>query len=270
MVAIDVQTDLVFGTGGGRPLHADLYRPAKANGAGVLLIHGGGWRQGSKAMLPSQAEVYCEQGFTCLACEYRLTPEAPWPAQIHDVKAAMRYFRAHAEDWGVDPARIAAHGNSAGAHLALLLAGTVGQPAFEGEGGTPGIDTSVAAVIAVYPPVGFSVGKRGSGMTPATALLGPEPDLAAAEAASPMHYVRPDFPPTFFLHGNADKVVPVTASINMYMALAKAGARVEMHIYAEQPHGWARHPAWVGPIIREAGLFLERYLVNPARFVTAE
>jgi acetyl esterase/lipase len=266
MIDYELERDIAFGTGGGRELRCDVYRPARPNGAGVLMLHGGGWRQGSKAMLPPQAAVYCRAGFTCVASAYRLTPEAPWPAQIHDVKAALRWFRAEAARLGVEPARIAAHGNSAGAHLALLLAGTPGHAAFEGEGGNAGVDTSVAAVVAVYPPVGFSVGPRASGFNDAGALLGREPDPEVAHAASPMSYVTATFPPTFLLHGTADKVVPVSASINLYTALSKAGGVAEMHIYAQQPHGWARRPAWVEPTIGEAVVFLERYLVDPDKY----
>ncbi len=266
----DVEKDVRYGSGGGRDLHCDVYRPRNPNGIAVLMIHGGGWRQGSKAALAGQAAVYCRWGFTCVASEYRLTPESPWPAQIHDVKAAMRWLRGDAGRLGVDASRIAVHGNSAGGHLALLLAGTVGHAEFEGDGGHAGIDTSVAAVIAVYPPVGFSVGTRASGFNHADALLGADPDPEIAQAASPMTYVSADFPPTFFLHGTADKVVPVTASINMYTALSKAGAAAEMHIYAGQPHAWVRRPAWVGPIFDEAALFLDRQLVNPQRYEQEE
>jgi acetyl esterase/lipase len=262
----DIERDVVVGQGGGRPLRADVYRPEEPNGAGVLMIHGGGWRMGSKDMLPPQATALAGRGFTCVACEYRLTPEAPWPAQIHDVKAAMRWLRAHAEELGVDPSRIAALGNSAGGHLALLLAATPGLDGFEGEGGCAGVDASVAAVVAVYPPVKFHMGERTSGANAATALLGADASAAAAGAASPIEYVHADFPPTFFLHGNADKVVPVSASINMYNALCNVGARAEMHIYAEQPHGWARWPAWVEPTVAEAALFLDRYLIAPERY----
>lgn len=258
--------DIVVGTGGGRDLHADIYRPEHPNGAGVLMIHGGGWRIGSKAMMPPQSNALAQRGFTCVAIEYRLTPEAPWPAQIHDVKTAMRWFRANAGPLGVESDRIAVLGNSAGGHLALLLAATPGRAEFEGDGGNAGVDTSVAAVIAVYPPVTFFVGQRTSGGTSAAAILGAAATAAAAQAASPIEYVHADFPPTFFLHGNADKVVPVSASINMYNALSQAGARAEMHIYAEQPHTWARWPKWVPPTMHEAALFLDRYVVHPAAY----
>ena len=260
---ITLEEHTVVGTGDGRDLHADVYRPRNPNGAGVLMIHGGGWRKGSKAMMTPQASALAIRGFTCVAPEYRLMPRAAWPAQIHDVKTAMRWFRGNAPSLGVDASRIAVLGNSAGGHLALLLAGTVGHAEFEGDGGNRGIDTSPVAVVAVYPPVRLDVGERTSGGTAAATLLGNQATAEAARAASPMEYVRSSFPPTFFLHGNADKVVPVSASINMYNALAEAGARVEMHIYAGQPHTWVRWPKWVQPTMDEAAVFLDRYVVSP-------
>jgi dipeptidyl aminopeptidase/acylaminoacyl peptidase len=82
-------------------------------------------------------------------------------------------------------------------------------------------------------------------------------------AASVTTYARKDFPPTLLQHGTGDKVVPVTASLRMYEALAKARARVDMHLYAEQPHGWARTPQWIEHTMAEAFLFLDRYVLRP-------
>ena len=106
--------DIVVGEGGGRDLKADLYRPETPNGAGVLAIHGGGWRMGDREMMPPQCDALASVGFTCLAIEYRLTPEAPWPAQLHDVKTAMRWFRLSGEDLGIRDDGFGVLGNSAG------------------------------------------------------------------------------------------------------------------------------------------------------------
>ena len=257
-------SELQYGDAGGRPLHADLYRPERPNGAAMLLIHGGGWRMGDKAMVRRQAAALVAEGFTCLACEYRLTGESPWPAQIHDVKAAMRYLRAEAGALGLDDRRLGALGNSAGGHLALTLAGTIGIADYEGDSGTPGVDTSVAAVIAVYPAVKFYVGERTSGANNAEAILGADPDLVEAERASPINHVMGSFPPTCFVHGNGDKVVPPSASVNFYNALVQAGATAELHMYAQTPHAWARWPKWIEPTMSQAGVFLRRYLLEEA------
>lgn len=266
--------DIVYGHAGrdGRALHGDLVRPRTGNGAAVLAIHGGGWRQGSRATMAAQVEALARAGYTCLAIEYRLTPEAAWPAQVHDCKAALRYLRANAAALGVDASKVCALGNSAGGHLALLLAGTEGDAEYEGDGGHPGAGTQVAAVVAVYPPTRFYRGEvRPSGGTAAAALLGDVADAAPAaviDRLSPIRHARADFPPTFLLHGTADKVVPPSASLRMFEALAQAGAPVELHLYAGQPHGWARRPEWVGPTMAEAIVFLGRHVGAPQRYAT--
>jgi acetyl esterase/lipase len=98
MAQVRIENDVVFGTGGGRELRCDVYRPdgIEAPAPGVLLLHGGGWRQGSRAMMEGYGKRLAAEGFLCVASEYRLTPEAPWPAQIEDAKAAIRWMRAHA------------------------------------------------------------------------------------------------------------------------------------------------------------------------------
>ena len=272
-----VEHDVTFGhtgpNGSGRPLLCDIYQPTGPRlGIGVLLVHGGGWREGSREMVVGQAQALAAQGFTCVACEYRLTPEAPWPAQLQDVKCAVRFMRASAVTLGIDPTRICALGNSAGAHLVLMLGATPGHADYEGDGGHANEASDVSAIIAVYPPTVFRSGDaRVSGSVPARALLGDAlgSDDAAAAAISPITHVRADFPPTMLLHGTGDKVVPVTASIRFHEALSAAGGKVDMHLYAEMPHGWARRPEWTGPTMAEAGVFLKRYVVAPEEWPAA-
>lgn len=258
--------NVVFGQGGGRDLHCDIYEPVKfpANRTAVLMIHGGSWIRGDKSAMQAQAECLVRRGYVCVALEYRLIQESPWPAQIHDVKAGMRWLRANAMDLNVDAEKIAVLGNSAGAYLALMLAATPGVAQFEGDSGNPGVATHVAACVAVYPPVLFYTGNaRTSGAVPASSLMGEGATEAMATAASATTYARKDFPPTFLQHGTGDKVVPVTASLRMFDALAKARARVDIHLYAEQPHGWARTPQWIEHTMAEAMVFLDRYVAQP-------
>jgi acetyl esterase/lipase len=148
---VTIEEGVVFGSGGGRELACDVFTPpgGARNAPAVLIIHGGGWRQGDRSQLRAYGLRLGRAGDVCVATEYRLTPEAPWPAQIEDVKAAIRWMRANSDKLGLDPARIAVEGNSAGAHLALLAAGTAGMSEFEGEGGNPGVSTAVAAAIAI-------------------------------------------------------------------------------------------------------------------------
>src|SRR5687767_4110747 len=126
---VTVEEGVVYGTAGagGRDLVCDVYRPpgdVPAGGApAVLLVHGGSWRQGDRSQLKGYGILLGRAGYVCVAPEYRLLGEAPWPAAIEDVKAAIRWVRASASSLGVDASRIAVEGNSAGAHLALLAGG---------------------------------------------------------------------------------------------------------------------------------------------------
>ncbi len=156
---MQVDHDVVFGTGGGRDLSCDIYRPDTPNGAGILLLHAGSWRRGDKTTMAGQAEMLTAEGYTCVASEYRLTPESPWPAQIHDVKAAMRWMRAEAKSLQVDDERIGVLGNSAGGHLGLMLAGTPSVADFAGTGGHDDVPDHITALVAFYPVTQFYVGQ---------------------------------------------------------------------------------------------------------------
>ena len=260
---VTIENDVVFGTGGGRDLRCDIYTPpGGATDAGcVVLVHGGAWRQGDRTQLRGYGILLGRAGYVCVAPEYRLTPESPWPAQIHDVKAAVRWVRANADRLGIDPERIAVEGNSAGAHLALLAAGTQDEAEFEGDGGHPGVSTHVAAVIGVYPPVLFAHGERLKGAVPLMALSDAA-DIEVARLASPVSHVTADFPPTMLVHGTHDTTVPAKASLVMYEALVDAGVPVELHMYAEQPHAFDALPAFGRQVAAEMQLFLGRYLVR--------
>src|ERR1700722_16563259 len=120
MAEIEERKDVVYGDAGNRPLKLDVYRPAQRNGAAVLVVHGGGWSRGSKGMLVNCCRVLAGQGFVALAQEYRLTGEAPFPANIHDVKRAIRWAKQNAGELGFDADRLCLEGHSAGPHLGVL------------------------------------------------------------------------------------------------------------------------------------------------------
>jgi acetyl esterase/lipase len=258
---VDIRQDVVFGTGGGRELRCDVYTPPgeERSRPAVLLIHGGGWRQGDKTQLRGYGILLGQAGYVCVVSEYRLVGESAWPAQVHDVKAALRWTRAHAEELGVDPERIALEGNSAGAHIVLFAAGTMNVPEYEGEGGNPGVSTHVGAVIGIYPPTRFHFGERQHGAVPIEALSD-DPTAELAEAASPVTTASPDYPPTMLVHGTADAVVPVSASFLMYDILTTHKVPTELHVYAEQPHGFDADPRFGRRTADLMTLFLERYL----------
>ncbi len=255
---VTVRTDVAFGTGGGRELRCDVYEPPASikNGLGVLLVHGGGWSQGDRTQLKGYGILLGRRGYLCVASEYRLTGEALWPAQIEDVKAAIRWMRANASQLGIDPDRIVIEGNSAGGHLTLVAAGTAGLPELEGAGGNLGVSTAVAAAIAFYPPTGLE--RRAWGGLPA--LFGPDALAETLRTASPLTYAKPGYPPTLLIQGNADDVVPARESTAMYDALHAAGVPVELHMFANQPHAFDADPK-LGRLSAEIMLsFLDRVL----------
>jgi len=258
---VRIEEHVVFGTGGGRDLHCDVFHPpVEGTGrVGVLLVHGGSWKHGDRTQLRGYGILLARQGIVCVASEYRLSGEAKWPAQIHDVKAALRWVRANAERLGIDPERIVVSGNSAGAHLVLMLAGLPsGELAgeLEGDGGNPGVATHVAAVIAIYPPTEL---RRGRHLDDAVSLLlGDNATREVEQQASPIRYVHPGYPPTMLVHGNADEIVPVEASFAMYHALIEAGAKVELHVFDGEAHAFDTNPALGRQVADLIALFIER------------
>jgi len=228
----------------------------------VLLVHGGGWASGDRSQLRGYGILLGRRGYVCVACEYRLSAEAQWPAQLHDVKAALRWMRANSDMLGIDPRKIAVSGNSAGGHLALMLAGTPNMPEFEGDGGNAGVGTEVAAAIAFYAPT--LLARSAAELSPAVSMLvGQGANADVIRRASPITYAGAGFPPTLLIHGGSDELVPVDASLQMYSALAQAGVAVGLHIYEGAPHAFDAVPEFGRQCAELMALFLDRHVVNP-------
>jgi acetyl esterase/lipase len=257
---VAIEEGVVIGSGGGRELRVDVFVPPKgvANGASVLLVHGGGWINGDRQQLRGYGILLGRVGYTCVACEYRLAPDAKWPAQIEDVRVAFEWMRSHADELGIDRDRIAVEGNSAGGHLALVLAGT-----------TPG----VAACVAIYAPADLqlrqAVASTQARVSPVKLLM-PSLEQAALIEASANTYVSSDFPPTMLIHGNADTVVSVEQSLRMYQALVDAGAKAELHIFEGQPHSFDQQAGPGRQCASLMQLFFQRHVLDGARSSTLE
>jgi acetyl esterase/lipase len=262
---VAIEEGVVIGSGGGRELRVDVFVPPKgvANGASVLLVHGGGWINGDRQQLRGYGILLGRLGYVCVAPEYRLAGESKWPAQIHDVKAALRWMRANADRLGVDPEKIAVEGNSAGGHLSLMIAGTQNMPEFEGDGGNAGTSTSVAACMAFYPPVRLAelYERRADAFLPA--LFAPDATPQTHAGASPDRHVSNNFPPTLLISGNKDIVVNYRESVHMYNALIDAGARAELHLYEGAPHAFDALPDFGRQCASIMALFLDRVMTNP-------
>jgi acetyl esterase/lipase len=262
---------VVFGTGGGRDLKCDVYMPPQQGTArpGVLLVHGGGWVQGDRTQLRGYGILLGRLGYVCVAPEYRLAGEAKWPAQIHDVKAALRWMRANADRLGIDPEKIAVEGNSAGGHLSLMIAGTQNMPEFEGGGGNAGVSTSVAGCIAFYAPVRLAELYARAADRFLPGLFAPDATPETHAGASPDRYAK-NYPPTLLISGNQDQTVNFRESVHMYNALIDAGARAELHLYEGAPHAFDALPDFGRQCASIMALFLDRVMTNPRAVATPQ
>ena len=239
-----VHRDIVFGGVDGQKLALDLYLPAKQRPPLIVWVHGGGWGSGSKSDMPLGHLV--PEGFAIASVDYRLSGVAPFPAQAHDIKAAIRFLRAHASELGVNAERIAIGGGSAGGHLAQLVGVTNGNRELEGANGATEASSDVQAIVSFYGMSDFTTILQQStphGLNvrvPALqALLGGQPsekpDLA--RLASPVFYVNAKSPPLLLIHGDEDPQAPFEQSREMEAAYRKAGARVQFEVVRGGGHG---------------------------------
>ena len=235
-----IQRDLVYKRVNGAVLTLDLYCPEKVSGPApvIVWVHGGGWRRGGKKQCPAVALV--PDGYAVASIDYRLSSTAPFPAQIEDCKAAVRWLRANAAKYNLDADRIGVWGMSAGGHLAALLGTSGGVPELEGSGDNMQYSSRVQAVCDVAGPADLlamtNLGPRRT-LAIEGLLGGPlEKDKAKAIAASPIHYVSKDDPPFLIVHGEADRVVPVEQSQRLYDELRKAGVNATLKILPQVGH----------------------------------
>jgi acetyl esterase/lipase len=253
-----IETDVVFGRGGDVDLRLDIYHPTgPSKRTAVVQLHGGGFTRGAKENIAANCRAFAERGYTSLASQYRLAPDHRWPAQIHDVKAAVRWARVNAERLGVEPDRIVLAGYSAGAMAALVAAGSNGVSALEGDGGNEGVSSGVAACIAYY-----SSAQRRRPASGDDALMGPDATEADYEQASTITYASTAVP-TIFFHSTGDTTIPFEASTKLFEAYRAGGAPVEMHIFDGLSHVFDRHSEFLSPTVEVCDLFLDRHVVEP-------
>jgi acetyl esterase/lipase len=238
--------DLEYVPGGHERQKLDIYVPPAAEGTLPLIVwvHGGAWRAGSKDWC--QAIRFLSEGYVVASVNYRLSQHAMYPAQIIDCKAAIRYLRANAAKYHINPDRIGVWGASAGGHLAALL-GTTGNVTKFDEGPNLEQSSRVQAVCDFFGPTDFSkIGDFGSKMdhyaadSPESRLIGgpvkEKPE--AVQNANPITYISKQDPPFLIVHGDADPLVPHNQSELLQEALAAAGVRSRLHIVKGGGHGF--------------------------------
>ncbi len=228
--------DIEYGRVGDRALTLDIDLPKHPRGPvpGLIFIHGGAWKGGERTIYHYYTRRFAQRGYAAATVSYRLSGEATYPAAIHDVKCAVRWMRAHAAEYGIDPERLAAIGGSAGGHLAMMI-GYCDAPHLEGDAGHAGVSSEVAAVVNFYGPVDLTT-EMGQKASVVKQFLATSYDQNPKryEEASPLTHLDAHDPPTLIVHGTLDDVVPVDQADLLAKRLGELGIA---HEYARL-EGW--------------------------------
>ena len=238
-----VQTNIEYGSAGGVSLKLDAFVP---EGPGpfpaVILVHGGGWTAGDKSGGPRKGymapmhDPLSAAGFAWFSVNYRLAPQFPHPAQVEDVETAIRWVKANAAKYRIDPRRIAISGESAGGQIIALAVVRATEA------------TRVAAAVPFYGIFDFAAeAKRRDGQIPSfNKLFGRETQDATMQKmmheASPINFVKPGLPPFLLVHGTADQSVAYQQSVDMLARLRAAGVPSELITIKDGPHGMLPWP----------------------------
>ena len=239
---IEVRNDIEFARPGGEPLLMDVHIPqGRGPHAAVILVHGGGWTTGTKQanFIQPLFGPLDESGLVWFSIDYRLAPKHPYPAAVRDVEAAIRYIKAHAQEFRIDPKRIALMGESAGGHLVALVATR----------STP--KTKVAAVVPFYGAFDLEalqmakkeVSKGMTGFLGITDLS--EESRAVLREASAATYVKKGLPPFLLIHGTKDEAVPYDQSVKFNAQLKAVRVKTEFYTVENGIHGvinWEKNP----------------------------
>ena len=262
---VTVYRDLAYVTDGHERQKLDLYVPETGENLPLIIwIHGGAWRGGSKEHYTPME--YLKSGYAGASLNYRLSQHAIFPAQIEDVKAAVRWLRANAETYRLDPNRFAAWGSSAGGHLVAML-GTAGDVKEFEVGENLEVSSRVQAVVDYFGPTDFlqmDTHRLPDGLvhdapdSPESQLVGGaiQEHQDRVARANPVTYVSKDAPPFLIVHGNKDPLVPYQQSVLLNDALKKAGVPVTFYKVEGGGHGWFKDPK--APELTK--VFLEQHL----------
>jgi len=241
---ITFEAGLEFAKPGGESLQLNLARPKNPTGKSpaLLCIHGGGFRAGKREGWDGRCKLLAERGYVAATVTYRLAPKSQFPAAVEDCKAAVRWLRANAEKYSIDPERIGVIGDSAGGHLAQFLGVTGGVAQFEGDGGNPTFSSRVACVVNYYGPSDLtkSYGKSVDAAEVLPLWLGGDDTKEHRRhiLASPLYWATPGAAPTLILQGTEDKYVNHEQAVWMRDRLKAAEVEVELISLEGAGHGF--------------------------------
>lgn len=266
-----VQRDVTYCIANGIELKMDIYFPSplpNVPGPATIYVHGGSWSGGDKTRGEGTMEVpeLTRRGYVVAAVNYRLAPTYKFPAQIEDVKCAVRYLRANADLLNIDPNRIGAWGGSAGGHLVALLGLTNPSAGMEGNGGFDNVSSRVQAVVDFYGPADLT--RADFAENHAAVYRGvfgvTSREDALLKRASPVTYVSKDGPPFLLVHGSEDKTVLPNQSEELYYRLTAAGVPASLIIVRNGGHGFNPVGGPISPgheeIVKAVGDFFDKYL----------
>jgi acetyl esterase/lipase len=225
---------------GDRPLLLDLYTPKNRVGSpvpGLLFFHGGSWKSGKREDYRIYATWFASRGYVVATASYRLKQVSLFPAALEDGKAAVRWMRDNATKLGIDPDRLVVLGGSAGGHLAMMVGYTADDPSFEGQSGTSGVSSRVAAVVDFYGPANLTT-PFGQAASVVRDFLGKKyiEDPALWRRASPQFHLKADAPPTLVFHGTIDDIVPIDQGDSLVAKLRELGVPYEYYRMDGWPH----------------------------------
>jgi acetyl esterase/lipase len=256
--AATIEKDVVYGKGGDIDLHLDIYHPRAGvapRRMAIIHLHGGGFTRGNKTGVESAARAFAEIGYVGIASQYRLAGQARWPAQLEDVKAAIRWTRANATRLGIEPDRIAVAGYSAGGLMALAAAGTGDRKELEGNSGTPDVSSKIAGCLSYFAATGGNN------------LLPPSTDASVIAPIGAANYISPTFAPTIFFHGLGDTTIRPESTIDFFQKVRAQGVKTELHLLQGAPHEYVRNnPDAALLSAQAANVFFDRLVINPREY----
>jgi len=267
---LDERRDVTYARYGDRTLEMDIYRPKGAWGQlpAVICIHGGGWANGNRTSHEKIAQALAARGFVAATISYRLSGEAPFPAAIHDCKAAVRFLRANAKAYGIDAENIGAIGLSAGGHLTALLATSSGEEDLEGEGGNAAFSSDVQAAVPMGAQTDLlsqrtrDVSKaKDQGKIWRQFLGGSQEDRSATyRLASPLFHLDEDDPPCWFLSGEEDDASTHADAFRQRMDAL--GIPSGLTLIQGAPHPFLGKQVWFDEMVDVASTFFANHLRN--------